>query len=409
MIRKILITLMLAGMFSAQAQVEVFEGFILDTLTTAQLNALPSKVKIKGAHFYNKDISSLVGWNGLAWVAIGSGTIADGSITEAKLNTTVNASLDLADTSVQPADLTNYVTTNTTQTITSPKTFSSGLTVSSGNAVVNFLGPVTTGANNIGNSSDYFNSINGKTIQMYTESTLGDLKIDHDATDWGFYFNTDATRGVFTKRYSLNPSGTPSAATDLISKSYFDANSGSGDPDQTLSLGGTGNKDLTILDGNTVDLTGVTGIDPDNIIGTVSGRTNVGNVTNFAEQSLADYNTDGTPSAGVKILIKDPLGMEEVTAGSSTIDWIDSDGYLIAKDLYLDNTTDDVESFTLQDQNIGYTVEIYLNQANEPTFTGSPTLVGGLDWTDDSLANTDVTVLVFRTGKGVRKAYRLGH
>ena len=101
--------------------------------------------------------------------------------------------------------------------------------------------------------------------------------------------------------------------------------------------------------------------------------------------------------------------MEEVTAGSSTIDWIDSDGYLIAKDLYLDNTTDDVESFTLQDQNIGYTVEIYLNQANEPTFTGSPTLVGGLDWTDDSLANTDVTVLVFRTGKGVRKAYRLGH
>lgn len=170
---------------------------------------------------------------------------------------------------------------------------------------------------------------------------------------------------------------------------------------QDISLSGTGNKDLTIEDGSTIDLTGVDGIDPDNIIGNVSGRTNVGAITNFAEQSLADYNTDGAPSAGVKILIKDPLGMEEVTAGSSTIDWIDSDGYLIAKDLYLDNTTDDVTSFTLTDMKIGYTAEIYLNQATEPTFTPSVTIKADtLDWTADSLGNTDVTLTIWRNGLG---------
>lgn len=258
-------------------------------------------------------------------------------------------------------------------------------------------------------------------VSNTSSSTIPLIKMERGASlfDWGFggsassdlliFSETTASSGTFGFAYGLAQGGVPTAAYHLTDKGYVDGLDHT--DNQTLSLGGTGNKDLTILDGNTVDLTGVTGIDPNNVIGTISGRTSIGSISNFAEQSLADYNTDGAPSAGVKILIKDPLGMEEVTAGSSTIDWVDADGYLIARDLYLDNTTDDVTSFTLTDMKIGYTAEIYLNQATEPTFTPSVTIKSDtLDWTADSLGSTDVTLTIWRNGLGAYEGvYTKGH
>jgi len=71
MIKKILIFLLLLSGFMGRSQknsVEVFKGFIADTLTTAEINALPDIVKRKGAYFHNKDLGSLVTWDGSAWV-----------------------------------------------------------------------------------------------------------------------------------------------------------------------------------------------------------------------------------------------------------------------------------------------------------------------------------------------------
>jgi hypothetical protein len=88
-------------------------------------------------------------------------------------------------------------------------------------------------------------------------------KLDKNATSDDFQFSIQPTNQttpyieIWDTLYTLNSSGIPANATDLIDKAYADANyGGSGDPDQTLSLGGTGNKDLTIsgTGGNTVTL-----------------------------------------------------------------------------------------------------------------------------------------------------------
>lgn len=432
-------------------------------------------------------------------------TVDNGVVTEAKLNTSVNASLDLADSSVQPADLNDYVDKTSNETIGGLKTFSSLVTMPT-NSVVNgnfYVGTLdvtnnTLGTNHISmgagsafggtnvNNRIYFNSgrlgwqkigqgavgaefdNNNTGFRIYTlpdasgtialtsditggaslpvddttplvqdpsdntkqvridagaitTSTTRTITMPDEDVDLGALTNSNiADNTILEPQLSINNTGASgqllmlgSDVTGVLtwaSEASVKANYNITD-NQTLSLAGTGNKDLTILDGNTVDLTGVTGIDPNNVIGTISGRTSIGSISNFAEQSLADYNTDGAPSAGVKILIKDPLGMEEVTAGSSTIDWIDADGYLIAKDLYLDNTTDDVTSFTLTDMKIGYTAEIYLNQATEPTFTPSVTIKADtLDWTADSLGSTDVTLTIWRNGLGAYEGvYTKGH
>lgn len=70
------------GAYGQSNSVERTKGIILDTLTTAQLNALPALVKVKGAYFHNVDTGVLVTWNGLAWVSVGgSGSSSDLDLT----------------------------------------------------------------------------------------------------------------------------------------------------------------------------------------------------------------------------------------------------------------------------------------------------------------------------------------
>lgn len=131
-----------------------------------------------------------------------------------------------------------------------------------------------------------------------------------------------------------------------------------------------------------------------------AGRTNAETVSNQYAQSRADYATDGAPSTGTWVFIKDPLNGEELAAGSTTIDFVDADGYATPY-IFLDNTTDDETSFTLTDMRELDVVEIYLNQATEPSFTPTVDIVPDtLDWTADSLASTDVTLTVWRDGLG---------
>lgn len=141
-----------------------------------------------------------------------------------------------------------------------------------------------------------------------------------------------------------------------------------------------------------------------------TGRTSAEEITNIYYQTRANYITDGAPSAGVTVLIKDPLNAEGLVGGTTTIDFLNADGVAIPFQ-YLDNTTDDETAFTLTDMRVMDVVEIYLNQATEPSFTPTVTIKADtLDWTDDSLASTDVTLTVWRNGRGnYEGVYTKGH
>ena len=135
-------------------------------------------------------------------------------------------------------------------------------------------------------------------------------------------------------------------------------------------------------------------------------------ITKMVKISLADYNTAvtaGTLVADTDYIIKDPKGMEEAAA-AATINWKDANGYLIDKHIYVDNTNADIAAFDLTNMEIGYLAEFYLNQATEPTFTPpiADEVEGTLDWTADNLANTNVTLFVWRSGKSYRKTYIKG-
>ena len=75
------------------------------------------------------------------WQAPTAGVIADGSITEAKLSTSVNTSLDLADTAVQPAALNvkaNIASPNITGTLTTESlTVNAATSFNNGNVIIN--------------------------------------------------------------------------------------------------------------------------------------------------------------------------------------------------------------------------------------------------------------------------------
>lgn len=61
----------------------------------------------------------------------------------------------------------------------------------------------------------------------------------------------------------------------------------------------------------------------------------------------------------------------------------------------------DPASYDLQNMQNGYLFEVYVNQTTEPTFSPVPTqTTDSLDWTDDSLANTNLTGYIYKNGKG---------
>ena len=163
----------------------------------------------------------------------------------------------------------------------------------------------------------------------------------------------------------------------------------SGAADQTLALSGTGNKDLTISgSGNTVDLTGVDGIDPDNVESKGTGRTNVTKVTEIYEQNQADFDTDGNPGAGILVVIPD-AAPAETTTGTA----LDMGGYSQTDDSAVDTAT-----FTLTDVRAGGYHEVRIDTATEPTITGATQMPG----TTAFAANTDMLICIKAFGSTVK-------
>src|SRR5690606_12600707 len=132
--KKILFILVFFVCGIVSAQQYFFNGTVHVPKTTAEINAISSPVE--GRQEANSDTGTIYYYNGSDWVDTGkplvdasgfsgnldsnitdlqllaeavdsltiSGSIADGSITEAKLSTSVNASLDLADSALQSGD-----------------------------------------------------------------------------------------------------------------------------------------------------------------------------------------------------------------------------------------------------------------------------------------------------------------
>lgn len=322
-------------------------GIVTGPMTTTQINAISSPQE--GRLIGNSTTETVWYYNGTSWVDTGQGitdgdkgditvsgstwTIDNAVVTEAKLNTSVNASLDLADSALQSGDnvseLVNdaYVALTGNQTVDDNKTFADGVILNSSLGASNdetYLLFKNAGATNLqvggstGFSSIYFQddgtlSISRNTVltgvdharfafedltgvRTYTfpdasgtialtsdvtgisnlvEDTTPQLGGDLDAQSrnitsvlgytgtglmdigaLGFTFGVN--NGVSGQRwnvdtnvsndiifnfqstpttsnttydatpYTLNSTGTPSAATDLIDKAYADANYGGG-------------------------------------------------------------------------------------------------------------------------------------------------------------------------------------
>ncbi len=89
--RIVIIVIAVLGMLSVNAQVNKRTGFLLDTLTTTQLNALDARFKVRGSFFWDRVQGGPVTWNGTAWVLIG-GTGGSSQTLSISANNTISIS-----------------------------------------------------------------------------------------------------------------------------------------------------------------------------------------------------------------------------------------------------------------------------------------------------------------------------
>ncbi len=74
---------------------------------------------------------------------------------------------------------------------------------------------------------------------------------------------------------------------------------------QNLSLSGTGNADLNISGGNSIDLSTVDGISPLNIVSDITGVTGADPITNIISLTQSEYDAIGSPDASTYYVITD--------------------------------------------------------------------------------------------------------
>lgn len=268
-------------------------GIVTGPMTTTQINAIsaPQEGRLIG----NSTTETVWYYNGSAWVDTGVAIIPDGSITEAKLNTTTNASLDLADSSVQPADLSDYVTTNTTQTITSAKTFSNTIDFTSGiNTVpIDFQG-ITSGSIRVGATTDdifFFN-------------------MGNDAAIANFNFGNLTTSRIFT---FPDTAGTIALTSDIPSLTTY-LQSGDNVSELTNDAGYITDADVGgIVAEGTLSLSGAGGESTINH--------GLGYAPSASRINVQLSNIVGTYDVGVKNITSTSFDVVGVNAGSADVAW----------------------------------------------------------------------------------------
>ncbi len=192
---------------------------------------------------------------------------------------------------------------------------------------------------------------------------------------FAFFYQQSASTdhsGLYLERYTLNETGTPSNSTDLIDLQFFNDNigAGSGDPDQTVSLSGTGNATLGLSQqsgSNTVDLYSVNGIDQNNVLGAISGRTGTP-VAAIMEQTAAQLASDGDPATGEIVACSNCAPLTD--AGGATIDF--SKGNQRYDDRAIDAATIAFSNLIVDGElQVGAFAKIRYNRASEPSYSGA--------------------------------------
>lgn len=186
-----------------------------DTLSTLERDNLSPKL---GTMVYHKDvgISKWEVWNGTAWADFGGA--ADGVVTNVALSSNLlnftgtgggfNGSVDL---SPSYGLRSGFAMTGSTPTISN----------------INGLIPeIATNTAELGNYDFPFTQITGKTYYYKNLGLESSWAVGPGISSGEFRFSAEDVIGSesYILKYTMNKSGTPSVATDLVTKAYGDAN-----------------------------------------------------------------------------------------------------------------------------------------------------------------------------------------
>lgn len=393
------------------------EGIILDTLTSAELIALPASKKQKGSIFFDRDLDCHVTWDGSAFNCLGGGS---GDVT---------ASLDITDNRIVRGDGGGKGVQESGWEIDDSNNM-----IAAGELRAGTIRPISPGVGTVGTLVNFY-------LRMYAKNFYLDGYAPAD-DDWNILSNSSGhldfeigSGGTTSSLYTLNGTGTPANNSDLISKLFADNNylpfSG-GTMTGVLNMGGfnlnnldvlsigsgldgdiliPGNGSLTIganggvipamtVDGSsgTIDFPGpVPTIDPDaydpiswanntevadkgsiqaemekklnsDLTGEPAGA---GKIPNFVQISVADYKAAedaGTLQAGTFYYQNDASPMYVI----STSDWntdngaVTMDGWKAADDRTIDEGT-----FTFSDCDPGEKFTVWINRGSAPTLAGT--------------------------------------
>lgn len=294
---------------------------------------------------------------------VDSDNIVNGTIDETDLDTSVNASLDLADGSLQK---------------------------SGGTMTGDILGQGV----NLGNSSTgYFGNIFGVNHIAY-DVGVSDINwlIKSAGGDLTFLEETgQGTNSYGTNYYSLAGGGVPTSPTDLIDKAYADANYGSGDGDVVGPASATNNA-IARFDTTTGKLLQNSGVTIDD-----SGNVDATGVVESASIIVGDGATDRTSDINAALtaydhayLIGDVVSTSAITLGDNQ--------RLIGPGTLTNNTTD---VLVIDGTNVQVELgAISSNAGNLITFTDN-TFTFGLRNTKLSALNTGKSQIYLRGATGV--------
>jgi len=255
---------------------------------------------------------------------------------------------------------------------------SSGITISDTD-LVTFPGGTyySAGNMNLGDSRFYMGEdegVSGRRWSVEKSQATEKYVFSYQQSD-----QTTSTGGTYTAFYTLDESGTPSGSTDLIPKSYADANY----DDQTaaeVTSSATGNIAATNVDDAIAEL------ESEKLASISASRTNEETYSNVIGQPYDDSVSDGAPPAGTLIL---EYEVPPAILGTGTT--ADMDDYMG----YNTGTAGSGTSYTIQNVVEGGFSYFYVNAASEPTVSGTGITVEKFPNTTAFINNEDMYMCVW--------------
>ena len=322
-----------------------------------RVNALsdpPSSPKLSQVYYDLEDLSYYQ-WDGTNWIMIGSSyTFSDtgeinltstdndvtaslvaGSIDETKLDASVNASLDLADSATQPGDLSGFVTLPTDQTITGLKTFDNNLIIED-NLYIGSSSPVSGSKLHVNKISSDGSASVASFINNENTLTGSSSDITYGSINRTFFSGTGTTGEIWGSQSIGRNSGAGTSGTLIGSNSlaelsgsgtssnlygsYSDATiNGSGSSTTTTALGGWDRVEINN------PLSSV-----ENIYGTYSNVDLIGGSVDQAVASFLDFDFVTEDAADV-----DVNNLYYIKANADNLPTVTGEAYFIKSEVDL--------------------------------------------------------------------------